>query len=55
MCVRHVNRALSGVQGVSVKDVNVGSATLEYDPAEVSEQRIRDAVKEAGYESRLVA
>ena len=53
MCVRHVTKALKDLPGVTVKDVNVGSATVEYDPANLPEDRIRSAIKEAGYESRL--
>ena len=53
MCVKHVTRALSGVDGLTVKDVTVGSAVVEYDPAAVPEERLHDAVREAGYEARV--
>ena len=53
MCVKHVVRALNGVEGLTVRDVNVGSALVEYDPAAVPEDRIRDAVRDAGYDARV--
>ena len=53
MCVKHVTRALNGIDGLTVKDVNVGSAIVEYDPAAVPEDGIRAAVREAGYEARV--
>ena len=53
MCVKHVTRALTDVDGLTVKNVAVGSAVVEYDPAAVPEDRIRDAVREAGYEARV--
>lgn len=53
MCVRHVTKALSDLPGISVKDVTVGSAVVEYDPADLPEDRIIGAVREAGYESRV--
>ena len=53
MCVKHVQRALSGLEGLTVTKVDVGSAVVEYDPAAVPEDRIRSAVREAGYEVRV--
>lgn len=53
MCVRHVTKALSDLPGIGVKDVTVGSAVVEYDPADLPEDRIIGAVREAGYESRV--
>ena len=55
MCVKHVTRALNEVPGLTVKDVNVGSAIVEYDPAALPEDRILDSVREAGYEARIAA
>ena len=51
-CVRHVKRALDTVKGLEVRDVAVGSATIEFDPAEVSEEHVLKAVREAGYSAR---
>ena len=52
MCVKHVSRALSGVGGLTVKDVRVGTAVVEYDPSVVTPDRIEGAIREAGYEPR---
>ncbi len=49
-CVKAVREALVGVPGLRVEDVQLGSATVSYDPALVSEDRIRAAVAAAGYE-----
>jgi copper chaperone CopZ len=49
-CVNAVREALAGVPNVRVEDVQVGSATVSYDPALVGEDRIRAAVAAAGYE-----
>jgi copper chaperone CopZ len=53
MCIRHVTRALMSVPGVETKNVDVGSARVEYDPAIVPEDKILDAVRLAGYPARL--
>jgi copper chaperone CopZ len=52
-CVRHVQSALHGIRGVTVKEVAIGSAILEYDPQEVSEQHITSTVGDAGYPARI--
>ena len=54
-CVRHVTRALNEVPGLRPESVAVGSARVEYDPGDVPEQRIVEAVREAGYEARIVS
>jgi copper chaperone len=48
-CVAAVDRALRALPGVQVEQVDVGSATIAYDPASVSRERIGDAVRAAGY------
>lgn len=50
-CVASVKKALSEVQGVQVKNVAVGSATVAYDPSRVSPEQISEAVSDAGYEA----
>jgi copper chaperone CopZ len=52
-CVARVTKALSGVEGVSVEHVEVGSARLRYDPARVTTDRITKAVDDIGFEARL--
>ena len=51
-CVKHVERALGTVPGVSVQDVRVGSAVVAYDPAKASEEAIVGSVTQAGYPAR---
>lgn len=50
-CVATVKRALEDVPGVAVRQVTIGSAEVDYDPAEVPEQKILDAVGDEGYEA----
>lgn len=48
-CVAAVTRALKQVEGVEVEQVQVGSATVGYDPARTRPERIVEAVEEEGY------
>jgi copper chaperone len=48
-CVRAVSKALEGVDGVQVEQVQVGSAVVNYDEAKVSRGRIAEVVEDAGY------
>ena len=48
-CVTSVKRALEGLDGVTVESVVVGRATVEYNPAVASPDRILEAVSSAGY------
>ena len=50
-CVATVNRALEAIPGVAVRQVAIGSAELDYDPAAATAQAILDAVDDEGYES----
>lgn len=50
-CVRAVRDALAAVPGVSVERVEVGSATVAYDPSRATPAAIADAVRNAGYET----
>jgi copper chaperone len=52
-CVAAVKRALDGVDGVEVREVAIGSATVAYDPATVSRERIAEAIEDEGYEARV--
>jgi copper chaperone CopZ len=51
-CVARVNKALTAVPGVKVEKVDIGSATLEYDPARATVAAITAALDEAGYPVR---
>lgn len=49
-CVKAVEGALAGVEGARVERVEVGTATVSYDPAAVKPERLAAAVEEEGYE-----
>ena len=49
-CVRAVRDALGELPGVQVERVELGSATVTYDPARTDRDAVLDAVRDAGYE-----
>jgi copper chaperone len=49
-CVNSVRNALARVPGVQVRQVEVGSATIAYDPEVASPESVRSAVVKAGFE-----
>jgi copper chaperone len=48
-CVRAVENALKGAAGVTLENVAVGSATLQYDPAAITPAQITSLVEDEGY------
>ena len=48
-CVRSVDQALKALDGVAVEQVAIGSATVSYDPATTTPDRIAEAVEDEGY------
>lgn len=48
-CVSAVMKALESVDGVTVEQVSVGSATVSFDETATSEERIASAVEDEGY------
>ena len=48
-CVRAVRGRLERTPGVKVDDVQVGSATIEYDPATTSIDDLEEAIADEGY------
>ena len=48
-CVSAVDKALKSIDGVTVENVAVGSATVSYDPTAVTEARIAEVVEDEGY------
>lgn len=48
-CVGHVKKALATLEGVEVREVQVGTAVIDYDPAAVSTERIAAALDDQGY------
>ncbi len=52
-CVMHVRKALEALPGVSTEVVEIGRATVSFDPATVDVARIEAAVSEEGYPARV--
>lgn len=50
-CVNHVTQALKGMNGVTVNQVEIGSATVQYDPSVTDQDSVAHAVSDAGYEA----
>jgi copper chaperone CopZ len=48
-CVKHVQKALTGLNDVEVQDVTIGHATVKYDAAHIAKDKIIDAVNDEGY------
>jgi copper chaperone CopZ len=48
-CVNSVRAALSAIPGVADAQVNVGTATVSYDPARTGPGALREAIVQAGY------
>jgi copper chaperone CopZ len=48
-CVRAVRGALDKVPAIEVESVEIGSATVKYDPALVNEETLVEAVADEGY------
>jgi copper chaperone len=52
-CVRRVTSALQSVQGVTVHSVEVGSAKVAFDAAEITAQDITAALDRNGFPARV--
>jgi len=53
-CVQAVRKAIAGVEGATLEDVAIGSATVAYDAARTTVGALVDAVADAGYEAQEV-
>jgi copper chaperone CopZ len=51
-CVKRVQTALSGVTGVAVRAVSIGSAKVAFDDATTSLEALAEVVTRAGYRMR---
>ncbi len=49
-CVMRVQKALGALPGVKVKQVEIGRATLDHDPAQSSADAIRQAIEGVRYQ-----
>jgi copper chaperone len=50
-CVKHVEKALADLDGVTTREVRIGEATVEFDAAKQTADAIAAAVTEAGYDA----
>ena len=48
-CVRAVRGAIEKMPSAEVEKVEIGSATVRYDPARVDEEALTDAIADEGY------
>lgn len=49
-CVGAVTRALQQLEGVQIRNVAIGSASVAYDPDRISPDRLSRAIEDAGYQ-----
>jgi copper chaperone len=52
-CLRQVTRVLSSLEGVRVDRVQIGEATIGYEPRHITPAEIAEAIHEAGYEAQF--
>ena len=48
-CITQVTEAFEAIDGVKLEQLSVGSATVSFDPAVASEERITQAIEDQGY------
>ena len=49
-CVRRVTAAIGKVSGVQSSKVDIGSAAVQFDPDQTSEEQIAEAIRAVGFE-----
>jgi copper chaperone len=49
-CVKSVEGALKGLDGVTASEVVIGSANVNFDPSKATLDKIKEAIEEEGYE-----
>lgn len=54
-CVRKIETALKGVQGVSSADVHFNTGRIEVEHEGVDEEKLVEAVRSAGYNAQVSA
>jgi copper chaperone CopZ len=52
-CISRVTSALKGIEGVELGAVDVGSATIKFNPAKISSGQIRAAVDRIGFSAHI--
>ena len=53
-CLNRVQKALATLPGVQIESVQIGRATVQYDPALHQPQAIADAVSQTGYRAQVI-
>lgn len=53
-CLNRVQQALGTVPGINVTSVQIGQASLEYDPGQYAPEAIAEVVTKAGYKAQVV-
>ena len=48
-CVMAVRKELAKIPGLVIRDVGIGSATVAFEPSNVTQSQIEAAIAEAGY------
>jgi copper chaperone CopZ len=54
-CLNTVNKALGGLNGVTIRVVRIGRAELDYDESAIQPEAVAAAVTNAGYRATPVA
>lgn len=48
-CVASVTKAIESVEGATAERVEIGSASVAFDPAKTSAMALENAIRDAGY------
>lgn len=48
-CLMAVKRALGSLDGVTIEEVRIGKATVDFDESRVEKDAIAEAIRDAGY------
>ena len=48
-CIMHVKKELSKLNGLTIEDVEIGKARVQYDETKVTPDQLTKAIEEAGY------
>ena len=54
-CVSAVTGALRKLDGVQVRDVGIGEATVDIEPEKANPETVATAVSDAGYKARVLS
>lgn len=54
-CLNRVQKALATLPGIHIESVQIGQATLHYDPAQYAAEAIAEVVSKSGYKAQVIA